>query len=787
MKQQLPAPLILPTILWISGIIIARLLEFNIAVTASFIAFFLAISLVKQLRKSLLLIILVLMGMLRFQSAQIKSERHIMSILNEKPQLIQPLRGTIISEIKEREMNRSFLLKLEELSGQEIDGKLLFFTTQDSLAPGDVIETIAEIKTIPGKSNPDSFDYEEFLRSKDIYGTAFNKTNIRITDRKKFSLRTVPIKIRMEIIRRIDSSFGANAGFVKAVILGEKDYEDPRRQTLNQAGLSHLLAVSGLHVGIIYLIFFSLLKIFIRNRKFVRIVIIFLLLLYAGICSWAPSVTRASVMISLFMLSSIWQRKYNSNNILFASLLIITAFDPAQLFSVGLQLSFLAVFTILNIVPRVKLFPRVEEPGFLLRFLDIVYKLAVMSMVLSLILSPLTIYYFNQTSLNGVVGNLLGISLIGIMLPLAMLIISLSGLGFIQELYLNTFNFLLLIFDKWSELSANLPLFFQDIRISLLRLIIIYLISAAIILSIKNNLWNRKYRFLSAIAGTIVIMILLITPPALHDNLEIVFFDCGLGDIIYIKTPENEKIMVDTGPIDKKKIYFDNSALPYLKKRDVKTIDWLIITHAHNDHFGGVSTVFSNFTVKNLLISDEFVSDKAWELVSMHIDSTLTNIMVVTDTLSLPLESVKFKIIHPDKNYIGHDRNNLSIVGRLDYRDLSVLLTGDLEGEGEEYLIKNYHQYLDTDILKVGHHGSKSSTTESFLSIVSPEYAIIFTSQKNRFDFPHIPTLNKLSFLRDNLFVTGFEGAIQVISDGEKADFKTYLTERSFTDYSLDD
>jgi competence protein ComEC len=258
-----------------------------------------------------------------------------------------------------------------------------------------------------------------------------------------------------------------------------------------------------------------------------------------------------------------------------------------------------------------------------------------------------------------------------------------------------------------------------------------------------------------------------------------------LGDLALIQTPQNETILIDTGPPEKGMNSFTRSALPYLQKNGINNIDYVLITHAHNDHYGGVLKVFENLEVENLVATDEFQNRKIWNKFTKCIEIEQCSVLTVTDTTHIRFEKVKFKIIHPDRSFEDNNINNLSIVVRLDYRDLSILFTGDLEHEGEEYLIDNYPEFLNCDILKVGHHGSKTASSSAFIKMVDPQYAIISTAKKNRFNFPHKITLERFEFLGSNLMITGYDGACQIVSDGISAQITTFVSNKNIIDNDL--
>ena len=773
--------LVIPAILWIMGIIIAKQTVFPITFLLVAIPVLLLLSIVSKLRFVSFCLVIVLLGILRFDIQSEFPENHIKTILETHSTITQPINGRIISEVKCKDGNFNFILELHQIKQSKVTGKIKFYTRTDNLNYGDIISTLATIKELSGSTNPASFDYKEFLDAKRIFGSGWSISPIKKNGSKTEIFQNTVIAIRKYLRNRIDKRFGEHAGFVKAIVIAEKDDINDKRNIMCKAGLSHLLAVSGLHVGLLSLIILSVLNTFILKRNISRFIMMFILIFYAAICLWAPSVTRAAIMIILFLLAKILQRKPIANNILFASLLIITAVTPNQLFSVGLQMSYLAVFILLNVLPRFRFIKiKKEEIEYLSkgkRILNGILILICTSFILNIFLAPLTAYNFHQFGFNGIVGNLLGIPLIGMILPLSLLIVFLPE--FIIPLFQNSFNLLMLIFEKWTSFSAGLPLYFDFIFISFLHLILLYLILSALVLAFNKIDKQRKWLLISVI---IFSSIFILSGRQNSNKLTITFFDCGLGDLALIQTPQNKTILIDTGPPEKGMNSFPRSTLPYLQQNGIKSIDHVLITHAHNDHYGGVFSVFENVEVKNLIVTDEFQNRKIWDSIAKEVETERCSVFSVLDTTHISFNEIKFKIIHPDKSYKDNNINNLSIVVRLDYRDLSVLFTGDLEHEGEEYLIRNYPGFLDCDVLKIGHHGSKTASSPAFIKAVNPQYAIISTAEKNRFNFPHKITLERYQFLGGNLMITGYDGACQIVSDGNSAQITTVVSQKNIID-----
>ncbi len=792
MNKSPSSPIVLPALVWISGIFAGKILHaspiYFIVTTLIFIIF----SLLKKFRFYFLVLAIFSLGTLRISLTTIFPTNHINTIVQTNSQFVQTVTGRITSEVRKVKDSFRFTLEIDEIAEIKVDGKINFSTRQAGLKYNDIVTMVADIRKIAKNSNPCSFDYQEYLASKNVFASGYAKTMIEVIDSKKTFLKNIIINIRKFMRRRIEYRFGANAGFIKAIVIGDKTGLAEWRPILNKAGLSHLLAVSGLHVGILYLIVFSVLKPFIRQRNIVRVLLIIILIIYGEICSWSPSVSRAIIMLSLYLVAKIIQRKPAPNNILAISLITITFIQPSQLFSVGLQLSFLAVFVLLNIVPRIRFIKLQKNEIELLsstkKILNGILVIFVSSVILNIFLAPVIAFNFNQFNMNGIIGNLIGIPLISLLLPLSLLIIFLP---FGTIFYQKSFKLLMLCFDNWTNFSASLPMFSGFISLNSLQMVLIYLILFSLAFYLKKEsktktIKSKKINTLLILLISASILLLISFGRKSSNNLKITFFDCGLGDLFLVETPDNESILIDSGPPDFTYKNFEKSAYPYLKNNGISTLDWVIITHAHNDHYGGLDFVLQELKIKNLVVTDEFQTRTIWKTFEDKIEQEKCEIITINDTTHLPLKTVKFKILHPNETFFDKNINNMSIVARMDYFDFSVLFTGDLEKAGEKHLLLYYFEFLNCDFLKIGHHGSKTSSSMDFINAVTPEYGCISTSLENRFNFPHEVTLEKYDFLGSNLFTTGIDGAIQITTDGKKAHFKTFLSNKELVDNTLE-
>lgn len=249
-------------------------------------------------------------------------------------------------------------------------------------------------------------------------------------------------------------------------------------------------------------------------------------------------------------------------------------------------------------------------------------------------------------------------------------------------------------------------------------------------------------------------------------NIDVYFIDVGQGDSIFIHTPDDNTILIDGGETTQ-----GENVLNFLKKHGIEYLDVVVATHPHSDHIGGLVTVIENMDIGSIYMPKVIHNTKTFEKLVLAVKEKELKFKPAYAGVDIPLDDIKACFIAPEEKETYEDLNNSSAVLRLTYGDISFLFAGDAEAESEASMLAS-GQNLQAQVLKVGHHGSSSSTTEEFLNAVSPKYAIISCGKENKYGHPHEETIELLEEFGVSIHRTDIEGTIHFTSDGNKIDLK---------------
>ncbi|MCH8495174.1 MAG: DNA internalization-related competence protein ComEC/Rec2, partial [Balneolales bacterium] len=556
----------------------------------------------------------------------------------------------------------------------------------------------------------------------------------------------------------------------KAILLGEKSELDRDvRTAFSRAGLSHLMAVSGMHVGFVLMPIWIIIPWFWTSefgRSAGLIIIALILFFYAGITGFTASVSRASITACLLAIGKLFQRNRDSLNTTGIAAIILLIWDPSSLFDVGFQMSFVAVTMILVLGPVLRDWTpqsiRFSWKGHILQFLGI-------SVVVQAGLFPILADTFGEFSLAGPVANTAGVPITQLLflwsmvaLPLISLIDSLTDYGMIPAEYLAMMLLWIVNFVGSQDLS------WINIYQTPTTLPLLWVAGTGILAT--SQISPVRFKWL------IFLLILLsltrigqIIDRFEPDVLKITVYDVGQGDAILIQTPSGKNLMYDTGILSP----FQNSGrtviLPDLQSRGINRLDAIILSHPHADHIGGTLSLIENleigaiyqppFSYRSAVFSGYMAAASRYEIPIIEV--------TVGDVIDID-KSMRLLVLHPSDDPLGQDPNAHSVSIKMVYGETSFLLTGDAEQIAERVMVNRFAEFLKSDWYKAGHHGSKTSSTHEFMRYVDPEYAAVSLGYSNRYRHPHQEATSHIHEFSTEVGFTSLHRSLVYESDGQR-------------------
>lgn len=643
------------------------------------------------------------------------------------------------------------------------------------IPPQSQIEFLAPVKIPSAFKNPGVFHYRNYLQRNDIWGTVFIKNcdDIFIVHKSKLSFLE---KRRYSIYQHLLKNNSPYGPIFSALIFGTKTIPQDKQELFRRFGLSHIFVISGMHFGImvflIYLFVSSvcnfLPKIFLiwPRPKVASAASLIFVALYLSLASPHPSLIRAGLMVSFYLLGILFSQQNKISQALLWSMAFLLLLSPMALFSVSFQLSYLCVFLLLFLVQPVFHFLKsysfvAKLPKPVMYFIN----LLVVTFLLNLFLIPFTLYAFQTINLNGLIHNFWAIPAFQFCLIPLLLITFLSFFIFpsLTEILLHLLThffsyFMSALFKLKTTLWPSVDTFTPHIP----HLIIFYGVLFFFLL------FPRKKILLYG-----MLLLFVNTGYTFYQNhfsydLKIQQIDVGQGDALLIQTP-HQNILIDAGGSP----YFDIGEmvlLPYLKAKWLKEIDLVILTHPDTDHYLGLTSLLEHFPIHKVWVTTTHSQDKTYQNLMQKIQERKIKI-------EIPQEEKKYVLdqntnIHILSSSSGQKKfrkdNNQSLVFKLNYKDKSFLFTGDISKKVEKLLIKKHPKELTSDYLKIAHHGSKSSSSLEFLKAVSPKIATIGVKERSHFGHPHFKVLERLKKLNIQVFRTDLHGEIELVVKGEK-------------------
>lgn len=670
------------------------------------------------------------------------------------------IEGTIISDIEEKEYNYTFTIRTKD---DYFLVNLKKNKEEISLEYGDKLQISGEYQEPNKARNYKGFDYKNYLKINKVYGIIRVDlyTNIIIKHQKNLSnFKLLIHKIREKLKQNIQELLTKETYALGIGILigdnsriNEKIVED-----FKNSNLSHMLAVSGTHINYVVL---TVSILFTKKRagiKAQRVVTIMMMLFFMELTQMTSSVVRAGISCIIYMLASLLYRKADVINAMAISTLLILLNNPFKLFDIGFQLSYAGT---LGIILFCKLI-NIPIKNKLLKYLK---DSIIISISANIFIIPIMMYQFNTISLTFILSNLLAGPLLGISIILEIIVLLISFMSInIAAIPAKVLNILLI-------LIINIANWFSNIKISkiyvitpqIISIVAYYLICAAIILKQKNR------KIIVIIMLTVLIINLFPTPKKLRIN----FIDVGQGDSTLIRTETNKVILIDSGGSTASSSFDvgNKVLLPYLLDRRIKKIDFIIVSHFDADHCQAFETVIDNINVRKVVVCKQSMITQEYLNIINKCKKKNIKIIVVERGDKLKIDKrTEFEILHPGERFLDDGKGGLNanaIVCKMNYKlnngkIFSILFTGDIEVEAEKELEQVYGKKLKADILKIAHHGSKTSSREEFIKLVSPKIALIGVGENNKFGHPADITLERLEKENVKVYRTDQMGEVSI-------------------------
>lgn len=591
---------------------------------------------------------------------------------------------------------------------------------------------IVKGKLVSPKNNtvPYLFNYKKYLYNKRVYYT------LKIDSIKILNENSNPfIKLKNRVIKHVNSY--KDSTYLYAFILGKTELiSDEVLTSYRENGISHLFALSGLHVSIFSSILLFILK-KLRFKEILNYVLIFIfLLLFSFITGFSPSILRATLLFFLLSINKVFYLNIRTLDILYLVFIILVIINPFIIYNLSFILSFTAAFFLIFSSDLLK--------G--KNYFVSLFKVSLLSYFASL---PLSIYYFGYTNLLGTILNLVFVPLVSfVVFPLTLLTFIISKFYSILNITTNLLESLSLLFNKF-----KIIIYFPRIN-----LIFVFIYLSILMLYIK---FKKKI----CLYLIIVLLIFFKIRPYMDNNTYIYYIDVGQGDSILVVTPHlNKTILIDTGGIvsfneNYKSNIVKNKTIPFFRRIGINKVDYLFLTHGDYDHAGEANELLSNFCVKKVFINKGNIN---------NIEKKINNKEVLR-LKNFVIDNIKVNSLN---NNVFNNENDDSTILLFNIYDYKFLFMGDASIKTEEYLLNNYI-LPNVDILKVGHHGSYTSTSTDFINVIKPKYSVISVGENNMYKHPNKSVLDILD--NTKLFRTDVDGTIEVKISKKGYKIKTYV------------
>ena len=785
-------PALKAALILIVGIIAGRtlrvdfttLLVFSVLIIGITTVFFLSKK-VRRLVHFFLALSFISLGMIRYQQTQYLPGNHIIHFVTSSSKIT--LRGYLTRDPIAKP--GKFELVIESLTigdgtrMKSTRGKVLVSVYQDKpmhFQYGDVLQVTGQLQRPKGRRNPGGFDYRATLARKNIHtvllASKFSPIQRTGEIRGCYIFRKVIYPVRRYILQMIDKTMSPSTRpLLQALLIGERGNIPPElRDSFSRAGIMHVLAVSGLHVGFVLIILTTVLGL-LRIPYPARVLLIILgLVFYVLLTEARDPVVRAAIMAGVYLMGTLIERRTIPFNVIGVAALIILLIRPQDLFDAGFQLSFIAVSSIVYFYQKLRTTP------FLIKLHrrfsknaigNAIWTLFLISFAAQIGIIPMVAYYFNRIPLLSLLVNIFAIPIVGLIVALGFTSSILGILSpWIAAVYGALNQEIVTIFYKVISWIGSMPFSHIIVPSPNILLISSYFFLMLFLFHLRNSTLRKRFAFLLLIGLNLSVWKAALAKDGCQ--LSWIQFDVGQGDAALLRLPLGRIFLFDGGD---KHPFFDNGErviAPYLRRTGIRKIDIVFLSHPHDDHVGGLIYILNHFEVGEIIMTPMHYESELYQRFQGIVNEKKIPIRWVTGSDSLEFPGVKFFLFSPKGNQnkkvdLSDDVNNRSLIVRVLYGKTRLLFMGDAEKQAEEDILKS-GRILACDGIKVGHHGSATSSTFPFLRCIRPKHAVISVGEHNRFRHPSMSVIRRFQLLGSDVHRTDREGAVILRSDGKQ-------------------
>ena len=614
--------------------------------------------------------------------------------------------------------------------------------------------------------NPGQFDYQKFLLGRGItYQIVIG--SLENLECSGSSFLSNVYQLRTDLIQFVQNEISPEtAGWLNALVLGDDtQISEETTELFQRWNLSHILAISGLHVGLLVgLFYFLLVKMNVLTKEKAQWAVIFILPLYALIAGGEPSVIRASAMVFLFMIANKMNWKFSITDVLSIVFITLILWDPYIVYHIGFQLSFAVTLGLLL------------SKKWLSQSNDSFFAVLKISFVSQMIILPLQVEYFFTFQPLSILLNLIVVPYFTLFVIPLMFFMLLSAplagflISYIDRLFVHIHELFMLMIQAIDQM-----LYFPWVigSFPLAGTFVYYAVLLILMGKLETERQNRAFLYGCCLTA---LLIIITCRPYLSPAGTVTMLDIGQGDAIVIELPYRQGvILIDAGA----KMSFENDTVsdaafkqiirPYLYSRGISEVDAAFISHEDTDHMGSLQYIIENKMVNAVVVSEYYSFS---EQMTATLSDNGTAIVRVSPEEAITIADQTFHVLAPSRDKASTNENSLVLYTAMGGK--TWLFTGDI-GSGTERELINAYPELQADVLKVAHHGSSTSTDPEFLENVQPEYGLISAGENNMYGHPHKAVLDKLEKENIRIIRTDQNGAIQFYFYGSEGTFLTYL------------